>query len=375
MLKTSLLKHKARTYADALKELKELYGPDVVISGSSTVREPDGSRFVQIEYCLPEDAHKENPVPGNSTVQAHSEDVMQFLMNTALSMQLLRKDMDYIKTAVKALSRPSSDGVSQRQQGPNPALFDALLRRGLSSGTAAGLIKQLESELRETTMRDSAVVNGHLKLKIAAGMKGLNIFRAADQKNAIVLVGPTGAGKTTTLAKLASIIHFTMGRSVGLLTVDTYRIAAYEQLKTYADIMSVPIHVAFNEEEVKEGINAFKDKDYILVDTMGYSKKNQDLMNKLHDLLGCVQNKSVHLVMSLTSGVEELEDNLDSFRLFKYDSVILTKLDEVERHGKMYEVLHGKDVPASFLCVGQSVPEDILVAEPDLMGKVVMEGL
>ncbi len=180
-----------------------------------------------------------------------------------------------------------------------------------------------------------------------------------------MFVGPTGVGKTTTLAKLAARLSLVENRSVGLITADTFRIAAVEQLRTYSEILGIPLTVIYEAEEIREALNKYKDKDFVLVDTAGRSHKSEELRNDLDNLLKHLKNPEIFLVISLTTGYKDIISILSSYDFLKDYKLLFTKLDEASSLGNILNVKAHTGKPLSYFAIGQSVPDDIEIADVD----------
>lgn len=187
-----------------------------------------------------------------------------------------------------------------------------------------------------------------------------------------VLVGPTGVGKTTTIAKLASLYTLYKNKRVGLITFDTYRIGAVEQLKTYAEILGVPFGVIISIKEIPSVIKTMEDCDIILIDTMGRNSKNIMQVSEIRKFVEEIHADRVHLVLSMTTKQRDLKKIINNYGIIKYDSLILTKIDETEVNGSIIASLYYSKVPISYISTGQSVPEDIEEANKDRIIKLVM---
>src|SRR5690554_2402748 len=187
----------------------------------------------------------------------------------------------------------------------------------------------------------------------------------------VALVGPTGVGKTTTIAKLAANFALFEGKSVGLVTIDTYRIAAVEQLKTYAEILNLPVRVVYTTGEFKRALLELADKDLILVDTAGRSQKNQKQIRELGQFFNGRRLHETHLVLSTNIKLEDMLEAANAFRELSFNRLIFTKLDETSNIKNMLSFLEKVQVPLSYLTTGQNVPEDIEVASPDVIKKYI----
>jgi flagellar biosynthesis protein FlhF len=198
------------------------------------------------------------------------------------------------------------------------------------------------------------------------------IRAVSGTRRVVALVGPTGVGKTTTAAKLAARFKLQQGLRVGLLTVDTYRIAAVEQLKTYADIIDLPLAVGRDPESARRAIDELGAVDLVLVDTAGRSPKDQPKIHELGELLAEVRPDEVHLVLSASTSQRSLRAAADQFAPARPDRLILTKLDEAESLGGLAAILGRADRPVSYLTTGQSVPDDIEEADRRRLARLIL---
>jgi len=187
-----------------------------------------------------------------------------------------------------------------------------------------------------------------------------------------VLVGPTGVGKTTTLAKLAARYKIQEGCKVALITFDTYRIAAVEQLRTYADLIGVPLKVVNTPDELKKAIASFSDCDLVLVDSAGRSPKNESKMNELKEMVDAAEPDELHLVLSLSVQNDVLKDTLERYGDFPVHKLLLTKLDECVHYGIILSIISRTQKPIGYLTVGQEVPDDIELATSELLSRLIL---
>jgi len=175
----------------------------------------------------------------------------------------------------------------------------------------------------------------------------------------VILVGPTGVGKTTTIAKLAGKLALVEKKKVGLVTIDTYRIGAIEQLKTYAEIMGLPFKVVITLKEMDAALESMKECDVILIDTTGRSSKNTMQISELRAFIEKVNTKNIHLVISSTTKDNDVQSIINGYKILNYSNLIITKLDETSTYGSILNILDYAKKPLSFVTTGQSVPDDI----------------
>lgn len=188
----------------------------------------------------------------------------------------------------------------------------------------------------------------------------------------VALVGPTGVGKTTTIAKLAGRLALVDKKRVGLITIDTYRIGAIEQLKTYAEIMNIPFKVVITIKEMGEAIESMSDCDVILIDTTGRSSKNTMQISELRAFIEKADPDYVNMVISATTKNKDIKTILDGYSDLGYDSVIVTKLDETTVYGSIYNIAQRANKPVSFITIGQNVPDDIKIPSKEELARFIL---
>jgi len=188
----------------------------------------------------------------------------------------------------------------------------------------------------------------------------------------VALIGPTGVGKTTTVAKLAANFKLRRKLNVALITLDTYRIAAVEQLKTYAGIIGLPLHVASSPEQVAQAMDKCLHADVVIVDTAGRSPRDDRRLQELQTLLEVAKPHVTHLVLSATHGQSVLNQAVERFSAVSYDSMIFTKLDEAVALGPVLNVLHREGKPVSYVTTGQEVPHQIEVGQCDRLASMLL---
>ncbi|MBL7202879.1 MAG: 50S ribosome-binding GTPase [Desulfobacteraceae bacterium] len=245
-------------------------------------------------------------------------------------------------------------------------LFDLsqeMQNQGVKENITLDLIKELDAAVssnklfRPEAIRPSLI--GSLE-KMGAATKSIRIARG--KQKIIALIGPTGVGKTTTIAKLAAIGGLTKKRAIGLITLDDKRIGAIAQLEVYAKILGVQMEVASSKEEVGKSLKKLKRKDIILIDTPGISQKDTRQLGELKDLLDNVRPVEIHLLLSAVTKEKDFIRILEKFRVMPIDSLIFTKLDESSEYGDLLNQLIRTKIPVSYFTNGPQVPEDIEVA-------------
>ncbi|MBQ4522720.1 MAG: flagellar biosynthesis protein FlhF [Lachnospiraceae bacterium] len=213
--------------------------------------------------------------------------------------------------------------------------------------------------------------------RIVLNLGEMETIQIQGKKPKIVFfIGPTGVGKTTTLAKIASKHKLENNAKIAMITADTYRIAAVEQLKIYANILSVPVEVIYEVNELKDTIEKFSQYDLILVDTAGRSHKNLEQCQDVKDLVSSVSEyeKEVYLVLSATTKYKDMQKIVDTYSDISDCRLIFTKLDETSAYGNVLNMKLKTDLSLSYTTYGQDVPDDISIMDPQMIAKQLLGG-
>jgi flagellar biosynthesis protein FlhF len=194
------------------------------------------------------------------------------------------------------------------------------------------------------------------------------------KKKYVNVIGPTGVGKTTTLAKMASEAVLEKRKKIAFITTDTYRIAAIEQLKTYAQLLNVPLEVVYKLADFQKAIEKFKDYDVVFVDTAGRNFREEKYVQDLEKMIDFKNDMETFLVLSMTAKEKDLKEIINNFSTIPIEKIIFSKVDETSSCGAMYNILRDQEKGAAYITAGQSVPEDITEASPKGIIDLVMEG-
>lgn len=253
-----------------------------------------------------------------------------------------------------------------------PELLERLLASGISPTLAEDLLDSLPDFDAWSSPAQKPLAEAALRDLISRRVPCAGSIQLTPGKlKAVALIGPTGVGKTTTIAKLAAHFSLVQGKKVALLTVDTYRIAAVEQLKAYSQIIDIPIGIAYSQAEVLPAVAQFADYDLLLIDTAGRSQKNIMQVGELKALLEAL-NCETHLALSASLKEEDMIESIRRFSAACVDRVIFTKLDETGSYGTLLNVVERSGIPISYVTSGQKVPEDIGTAEGRHLADLIM---
>lgn len=196
-----------------------------------------------------------------------------------------------------------------------------------------------------------------------------------NEERITCFVGPTGVGKTTTLAKLAAHASLFQNKKTVVITADTYRIGAVDQLRTYADIINVPLEVVMTPEEMLAAIQEHDDKDAIFIDTAGRPASNTEQLAELQEMLSVIPIKTVFLVLSCATKNSDMIRIAKDYQITEYDQLIFTKADETQSLGPILNIANQTRCPLAYITMGQNVPDDIVAAKPEALAALIVEAL
>ncbi len=255
-------------------------------------------------------------------------------------------------------------------------IYNTLLDNEVEEKYVNNLMDEMDKSLNRNISVDLLLSNVYQKMILKFGQPS-PIDLSGKKPKVIFFIGPTGVGKTTTIAKVASKLKVEAGKKIGLLTADTYRIAAEEQLRTYANILDTPLTIIYSPDELEQAIVKIKDTDVILVDTAGFSHKSisqkEDTKKLIHSL-GEEYEKEVYLVLSATTKYRDLVEIADSYKEIADYKLIFTKLDETSAYGNLYNIKMHTDAQISYVTNGQNVPDDIEVFDTQKVVKKLLGG-
>lgn len=253
-------------------------------------------------------------------------------------------------------------------------LYNTMLRSEVDEKYANQIVDEIDVAGQPNMPLDRILANVYQKMILKFGRaEGITPVEGAPK--IVFFMGPTGVGKTTTIAKIASSISVDEKKKVALLTADTYRIAAAEQLRTYANILEIPFRIIYSEDEALDAVREFQTYDFIFVDTAGHSHKNEDQMGNTVKLLEALKSAGecqVFLVLSATTKYRDLLKIVSSYEEFTEFQLIFTKLDETMTMGNLLNMKLFMGTPIAFVTNGQDVPNDIEQFNPQKTVKQIL---
>jgi flagellar biosynthesis protein FlhF len=331
--------YRARSLQEALRLVREDLGPDASVLHTRDVA-TGISRWLG--------GAKQIEVTASAEVQVPSR--LQVLSHLATETVPTADAQDYRSKFRADLLQPRRQGTGLEELCGNAA-DDSHSQFAARAGRAA----------RQRKLEREICVSGPIRIE-GAGPK------------VVAFVGPTGVGKTTSIAKLAAHYALQQQCRVGLITVDTFRIAAVEQLRTYAEIMDLPLEVAASPGEMRDAVGRMSDFDLLLLDTAGRSPRDEARLAELRPLLGAASVSEITLVLSAAAGVEFCQSAAAAFSRQGATSLLLTKLDEATSLAALVPLLCNPHLPLSYVTDGQNVPDDICVADPSRLAERIVAG-
>ncbi|MGD6897557.1 flagellar biosynthesis protein FlhF [Bacillus infantis] len=255
---------------------------------------------------------------------------------------------------------------------PLAEIKNKLFNQGFAPELIQPLLDKLMGKWYTENGMDTETLREWLKEALIFSLDRMNFGGTDFSKKFIHIVGPTGVGKTTTIAKLAAESIMKYNKKTAFITTDTYRIAAVEQLRTYAQILNIPLEVCYTPEDYREASERLAGYDVILVDTAGRNFRNSEYVEELKELFDLEAQTETLLVLSLASKFEDMEEIFKQFSLLGIDRLIFTKLDETATYGSMYNMMAKHKIGAAYMTNGQNVPDDLLEASASLTANILI---
>ena len=391
-------KYTAATETDAVLKAKEELGFGAVVLNVKTVKQRGIARlfkknYVEITAALdekegqshaPENRPAVSSVPDMSVVNALTETSIEKKLDTLhnlLADQIKKNEDDKLRNDTIIQSAKEQDSDESKENGNIKYLrmvYNKLIESEVDEKVANIIIEDIDASMKKEANIDNIISAVYQKIILKLGEP--EVVSTENGKTIVFFLGPTGVGKTTTIAKLASEFKLNRGIQVAMITADTYRIAAVEQLNTYAGILDVPVSVIFSPDELIDAINKYSEYDLILVDTAGRSHRNAEQLSEVKQLITATQeaglgvNIEKYLVLSATTKYKDLLNITEAYKDIDNFRLLFTKLDETNAYGNILNIRVHTGAPLSYVTSGQAVPEDISVVNVQEMAKCLISG-
>ena len=355
----------------AVAKVKESLGSDAIILSTRRIPKGVGNPYGRDVFEV--DAEKPDipsgEMPGNLLNLSQKRELDSLARQGITdespppkTWEAVQSELSLLKELVLLSNQAEEERLVRRTPGTQKIL-NTLIRCGVSERRARKVVALAEERAagQETTSVSREVLTALVQPIRLTDPFGLSTPSAGLQVAAFV--GPTGSGKTTTIAKMAAELFLKHGKKVGLISVDTYRIGAIDQLKTYASIMGVPFLPAFSRDDLASALHKLKRCDVIFVDTAGQSHLDTARMRELKTILGSSADLSIHLVLSAVTDRLDARDVVERFSVLSPQSLVYTKVDETKRAASIFDTMAESGLPLSIITNGQRVPEDLVIAD------------
>lgn len=393
-------KYQGASEAEATAKAKEDLGKNAVIMNVKTVKNKGFRRFFNKNYVEvtaavdePSDAPKEKSTQATERISSRTENQKKIernilpeeeneridtkledsLTKTSAIEERLDNLAQILERQMKDTKEDESEVVDQNSK-MIKLVFDQLVNNEVTEENAKEIINEIDNSDGKMQL-DDLLASVYQKIVLKLGQ--MKTIEPEEGKSKVIFfIGPTGVGKTTTIAKLASKFKLERKCKLAIVTADTYRIAAVEQIRTYANILSVPIEVVYNSGEIKEAIEKYKDYDLVFVDTAGRSHKNDEQREDVEKLLEAVQEyePEVYLVVSATTKYKDLVRITQTYSDILNYRLLFTKIDETAAIGNILNIRMLTKEPLSYTTFGQNVPDDIEVTDAQYIAKQLLGG-
>ncbi len=391
-------KYTAATETDAVLKAKEELGLGAVVLNVKTVKQRGIARifkknYVEITAALDEKegqshaseshpavSNKSDMTVGNALTETSIEKKLDTLHNL-LADQIKKNEDDKLRNDTVIHNAKEQDSDESKENGNIKYLrmvYNKLIESEVDEEVANIIIEDIDASMKKEANIDNIISAVYQKIILKLGEP--EVVNTENGKTVVFFLGPTGVGKTTTIAKLASEFKLNRGIQVAMITADTYRIAAVEQLNTYAGILDVPVSVIFSPDELIDAINKYSEYDLILVDTAGRSHRNAEQLSEVKQLITATQeaglgvNIEKYLVLSATTKYKDLLNITEAYKDIDNFRLLFTKLDETNAYGNILNIRVHTGAPLSYVTSGQAVPEDISVVNVQEMAKCLISG-
>ena len=306
------------------------------------------------------------PSAGRKAAPAVSDETSMKELSARVNIDAVIEDIRELKNAVKVLSDTALAGELSGLPPRLAQLLNAMNASGYDDRVSKRVIRQLLNDLGGSELGELSLIIDRAVDLLMAGVGDISPVVFAGAKPRIVaFVGPTGTGKTTTIAKLSTDFSLNRGKKVSVLSIDTKRVDAVGQLKAYCRIVDIPLHIAYNPDELPGIMPKLMNCDVVLVDTPGLAPMDKKQMMDMIEFLQRLVPQEVHLTVSVTTSLGEMKRIFENFSILKPNRIIFTKLDETESYGPMISFAIFSKKPVSYVTFGQSVPGDFAVADPE----------
>jgi len=381
----------------SLKEATELMKTElgesaIILNTKNIVEEETGNTLYEITAAIDEEPIKNNDnipnkgiVPELNTLEnlrRIAEKFQNIKDNNSENSKIekdieiidLKSDLDSVKdTLFEIADRLKYDKIPELPT-KLKEYYDILISNEIEDKFAREIIFNVYENTSSKDINDDDYIRNLLIKEISDKIVlAPNLKISKNNSKVIAFIGPTGVGKTTTLCKIAAICKFFNHYNIAIVSIDTYRLAAIDQLKTFTDIANISLEIAYDSTELKNMIQKHRDKDIIFIDTVGRSPNNQEHLSELKGLLESISADEVHLIISANTSLSSMKEIIKNFGILMPNRLIFSKIDETINFGNIINLINFSHLPISYLTTGQVIPDDIEIADKNKLAGLVIK--
>ncbi len=365
----------------AVEQIKIDLGRDAVILHTKKLKKNGflgifGKNLIEVIAAVDSrPLNKDNGVKGTSpmvkNVVEPSNPIEAVAVSNEVKTETNNTEMNQLKQLMIKLMMNQGNGVQTKDLSKEAKkVYDRLITQGVKEDVASHIIERVILEAEDNS--DIPIINEVKRHLIEIFAKHREEREISKETKIVYFVGPTGVGKTTTIAKLAAEQALKYKKNIAFITADTYRIAAVEQLKTYAEILNSPLEVVFSPQDTQQALDKLKDYDLIFMDTAGRNYNNEMYISELNKVLYKSKDSETFLVLSLTHKFEDMLAILEKFKKVKIDKILFTKFDETFTYGSILNIISMFPYKVSYITNGQNVPVDIEIFNEEKMARAIL---
>ena len=366
----NMKRYTADTMVNAMKKVRADFGDDALILSSNVVKSKGFLGLFKVKsvevvagYDQPPERRDDRV---NKPIVHVSENKVDMTNNLKKEMAEMRQLLENIHPVMDNSRYPDE------MQALLVHLKEQELAATLITQIADNIFSKMKAEKRDFSISEQCEIATELLMN---QIDHLSFGGISFKKKYINVLGPTGVGKTTTIAKIAAKALLEKKKKIGFITTDTYRIAAIEQLRTYANLLQAPVEIVYNNADFNKVIEKFSDLDLVFIDTAGRNYKETKYVDEINDMIDFTLDMESFLVLSMTSKEDDMKTIIEQFSSFSIEKFIFTKLDETNSIGPLFNLMQSYSIGTAYYTDGQEVPEDITEANGKKLISMLLKGI
>lgn len=358
-------------------KLKRELGSEAVILHTRKIKKSGFLGFFkkplfEVVAAIDDERELNNVSYKNKSIEKAPKMKSELFKNTSNQQNEINSEIKKLREKMEDFIENFDTKTNESRKLPNKLcnLHELLVKNGVEDFIANNILDDLNQRVNISN-KDEYALKEILKYDIQVYLGEPSSIMMNNKQRIIFFIGPTGVGKTTTLAKIAAQYALEHPNKLGLITADTYRIGAVEQLKIYSEILHVPLKIIYDTKEIYSALSKFKDKEVIMIDTAGRNHRDNEMIGQIKQMIETVNNKEIYLVLSATTNYQTIQSIIKQYSFIDDYKIIFTKIDEADNLGIILNTKFFSKKRLSYITTGQKVPEDIEIANVDKITKIL----